>query len=123
MLFNFWGGIVPRKPLRPCNKVGCPNLTRDRYCDEHNQLNNQYDKHRGTAAQRGYGAKWRKARIAFLSQHPICLRCGAIATVVDHIVPHKGDMGLFWSMSNWQPLCKACHDRKTVKEDGGFGNG
>ncbi|WP_186318376.1 HNH endonuclease, partial [Bacillus pumilus] len=25
--------------------------------------------------------------------------------------------------SNWQPLCASCHNRKTAKEDGGFGNG
>ncbi|WP_390622926.1 HNH endonuclease [Ralstonia syzygii] len=44
------------------------------------------------------------------------------ATVVDHIVPHKGDQHLFWRRSNWQALCKACHDRKTAREDGGFAN-
>lgn len=32
------------------------------------------------------------------------------ATVVDHIVPHRGDMKLFWDRDNWQALCKACHD-------------
>lgn len=113
---------MPSKPLRPCNKVGCPNLTRERYCANHKKLNNQYDNHRGTAAHRGYGAKWRKARITYLSKNLICLRCGDIATVVDHITPHKGDISLFWNVANWQPLCKTCHNRKTVKEDGGFGN-
>ena len=39
------------------------------------------------------------------------------ATVVDYIVPHRGDQKLFWDKSNWQPLCKACHDRKTWRED------
>ena len=34
-------------------------------------------------------------------------------TVVDHIVPHRGDARLFWDEDNWQPLCKSCHDRKT----------
>ena len=32
------------------------------------------------------------------------------ATVVDHIVPHKGDMALFWDKSNWQGLCAHCHN-------------
>lgn len=113
---------MPSKPLKPCSKRGCPNLTRERYCDDHKQLNNCYDTNRGSAAQRGYGARWRKARAYYLFQNPICVRCGDIATVVDHIVPHKGDMNLFWNLNNWQPLCKTCHDRKTVKEDGGFGN-
>ena len=35
------------------------------------------------------------------------------ATVVDHIVPHRGDKKLFWDQSNWQPLCKEHHDKKT----------
>lgn len=45
----------------------------------------------------------------------------AMATVVDHIIPHKGDYERFWDRSGWQSLCKRCHDQKTVHEDGGFG--
>jgi hypothetical protein len=43
------------------------------------------------------------------------------ATVVDHKKPHRGDPHLFWDETNWQGLCKSCHDRKTVHKDGGFG--
>lgn len=73
---------------------------------------------RGSAASRGYGRQWRKARVAFLARHPLCVeheRAGYVveATVVDHVQPHRGDARLFWSAENWQPLCKACHDRKT----------
>ena len=39
------------------------------------------------------------------------------ATVVDHITPHRGDKKLFWDEDNWQPLCKRCHDKKTMTED------
>ena len=46
---------------------------------------------------------------------------GQQMAVVDHIIPHKGDKVLFWDRSNWQPLCKTCHDTKTAREDGGFG--
>jgi 5-methylcytosine-specific restriction protein A len=38
------------------------------------------------------------------------------ATVVDHIVPHRGDPVLFWDEANWQGLCKLCHDAKTARE-------
>jgi hypothetical protein len=31
------------------------------------------------------------------------------AKVVDHIVPHRGDMSLFWDRANWQSLCANCH--------------
>ena len=33
------------------------------------------------------------------------------ASVVDHIVPHKGDHKLFWNPKNHQALCKHCHDK------------
>jgi len=35
------------------------------------------------------------------------------ATVVDHIIPHRGDQKLFWDQTNWEALCKECHDKKT----------
>ena len=70
---------------------------------------------RQTSAQRGYGGRWQKARETFLRRHPLCIdhqRRGRVvaATVVDHIVPHRGDQALFWDSANWQPLCKLCHD-------------
>ena len=76
------------------------------------------DHMRGGAAERGYDGRWRKARIAFLQRNPLCVECmrkGVLtpATVVDHIIPHRGDKELFWNEENWQPLCKSCHDRKT----------
>lgn len=82
---------------------------------------------RASAAKRGYGRRWQKARIGFLTKHPLCIMCLAKgrsepATVVDHIKPHKGDMTLFWDRSNWQPVCTVCHARLTVQYDGGFGN-
>ena len=70
------------------------------------------------AAERGYGAKWRFMRQLYLRKHPLCMECLKRerlrpATVVDHIVPHRGDERLFWNEDNWQGLCKSCHDRKT----------
>jgi 5-methylcytosine-specific restriction endonuclease McrA len=41
-----------------------------------------------------------------------------LAQVTDHIRPHKGNEELFYDQTNWQPLCKSCHDRKTALEDG-----
>ena len=75
------------------------------------------DRVRGGADARGYNARWRRARIAFLQKHPLCAECqreGKLtpATVVDHIIPHRGDQRLFWDKTNWQPLCKDCHARK-----------
>ena len=77
---------------------------------------------RPSARERGYTGKWEKERKKYLAAHPACSICGDPATVVDHIEPHKGDKRLFWSRSNWQALCASCHGRKTVRQDGGFGN-
>jgi 5-methylcytosine-specific restriction protein A len=76
------------------------------------------DKRRGSSTKRGYGWKWQQARTQFLAEHPLCRHCSERdrvvgATVVDHIVPHRGDQRLFWDRKNWQALCKPCHDKKT----------
>jgi 5-methylcytosine-specific restriction protein A len=108
---------MPKRPKRPCRYPGCPNLCESgTYCPEHSA--ESPDRLRGSATERGYDAKWRRARKRFLQRHPLCANClsqGVLtpATVVDHIVPHRGDHRLFWDEQNWQPLCKACHDRKT----------
>jgi 5-methylcytosine-specific restriction protein A len=81
---------------------------------------------RPSAESRGYDWRWQKYRIAFLKKYPLCELCkeqGIVtaADVVDHIVPHKGDMIKFWDKTNHQSACVPCHNRKTVLEDGGFG--
>lgn len=77
---------------------------------------------RASAHARGYGRRWQAASRGYLNAHPLCVRCEAAgqvtaATVVDHVVPHRGDQTLFWDAINWQALCKRCHDRKTAAED------
>jgi 5-methylcytosine-specific restriction protein A len=32
------------------------------------------------------------------------------ATVVDHVVPHRGSQRLFWDPRNWQPSCDWHHN-------------
>lgn len=110
---------MPRRPKQPCSFPGCPNLTSKKYCSLHEKLGLD---NRETAAARGYDQRWRKARLMFLKKNPLCMRCMndgryVRATVVDHINPHRGDQSLFWDESNWQALCKKCHDRKTMTID------
>jgi 5-methylcytosine-specific restriction enzyme A len=74
---------------------------------------------RGSANARGYGYQWRKASKAFLAERLFCAECDrhgrdVFATQVDHIKPHRGNMDLFWDMSNWQPLCASCGGRKSA---------
>ena len=109
---------MPHSPARPCRQPGCPNLCKEgTYCEIHRKDNTPEDL-RGGATQRGYNSRWQKARKAYLRSHPLCKKCLSEgrytpATVVDHIIPHRGNQQLFWDMTNWQPLCKACHDKKT----------
>jgi 5-methylcytosine-specific restriction protein A len=42
-----------------------------------------------------------------------------IATVCDHIRPHKGDAELFWSSTNLQGLCAPHHDSTKQAEEKG----
>lgn len=106
---------MPIKPKKPCKHAGCPRLTNGHYCDQHAKL---HINDRESAFERGYNNGWKNASKRFLAKHPFCVECERInkltpATVVDHIRPHRGDKILFWDESNWQPLCKKCHDRKT----------
>lgn len=62
--------------------------------------------------------RWRKARLLHLARNPLCVACQTeekltAATVVDHVIPHRGDVALFWDTTNWQSLCETCHNRKT----------
>lgn len=87
-----------------------------------NRVKTLGDKKRATASMRGYGSDWRKARAEYLRANPICRYCdekGCVvaATVVDHIVPHQGNAKLFWAVTNWQPLCKHCHDSVKAKQE------
>lgn len=69
----------------------------------------RFDAKRPSSSARGYDRAWEKAKAEFLAVHRFCRMCGATATTVDHITPHKGDAGLFADRTNWQPLCTTCH--------------
>jgi 5-methylcytosine-specific restriction protein A len=59
-------------------------------------------------------ARWQALRLSQLNQEPLCRFCiirgeVRVATVCDHIEPHRGDEIKFWS-GPFQSLCKLCHD-------------
>jgi len=78
-----------------------------------------------------YTQRWKKLRRYQLDKQPLCGYCQhlgvtELATVVDHIKPHKGDEVLFYDDKNLQSLCKRCHDSvKAIEESRGviMGNG
>lgn len=118
---------MPKKPLRPCSFPGCCELTSERYCAKHQkETDRKYNKDSRPFKCLYNTSRWKKSRKQYLMVHPLCEECrkhGMIkaADVVDHIIPHKGNEELFWDESNWQSLCKECHDKKTAREDGRWG--
>ena len=67
---------------------------------------------------------WHVRRAWQLHREPYCCMCArqqrfTVATVADHIVPHRGNKGLFWDRKNLQSLCYVHHNNKTNEEQGG----
>jgi 5-methylcytosine-specific restriction protein A len=66
-------------------------------------------------------AWWQKLRLAVLAREPLCRSCATSgrvtpATELDHIVPvAKGGTD---DVLNLQPLCRACHETKTLADVG-----
>ncbi|GAB5501332.1 MAG: HNH endonuclease signature motif containing protein [Pseudohongiellaceae bacterium] len=119
------------RPWKICSWPGCNALTHDRHCDTHKPKaeaerqrylaasRRAHDQRRPSSTARGYDAKWRRIRNRVLAGEPNCRVCGRVATEVDHITPLT--RGGTHALSNLQPLCKSCHSKKTVREDGGWG--
>jgi|SRR3954465_401552 len=129
---------MPERAKRPCNKSGCPQLTKDGYCPQHvkpsvgAEAKRQYDRNRKTDPYRKLynTAQWKRTRQAILARDPLCMlakkcveRFGTPmpAEVVDHIKPIR-DGGESFDANNLQGCCKACHDWKTSTENGGLGH-
>jgi 5-methylcytosine-specific restriction enzyme A len=60
-------------------------------------------------------AHWQARKRQQLQRHPLCVMCLSqgrveVATVVDHVVPHRGDRELFYNGAV-QSLCKPHHDK------------
>ncbi len=80
---------MPTKLATPCRTPGCPTIAGRRgLCAGHAR---DYERRRGTAAQRGYGAAWRKELRPFiLRRDPTCRNesgCSEPSVEVDHILP------------------------------------
>jgi 5-methylcytosine-specific restriction protein A len=77
---------------------------------------------RGTRQSQGYTNEWLARARDFRKRYPLCamhLRLGKVrpAECVDHIIPHRGDQGLFWDEGNWQSLCNHCHNGEKRREE------
>jgi len=121
---------------RACGSPGCRNITRNKFCEEHQidfdkkhkQLQQKYDKERSVQHGKDYDSEWRKVRLIKLAQDPLCedcLRFGITepAVMVHHIksIEERPDLRLI--MSNLESLCNNCHEVKpsTIKRRWGRG--
>ena len=74
--------------------------------------------------QKFYQTKeWKSLREFKIRVNPICEMCLEFdiiepAAEIDHIVPIKRDPTRCLDINNLQSLCKPCHSRKTMKEEG-----
>jgi 5-methylcytosine-specific restriction enzyme A len=75
----------------------------------------QHDGNKGPDAAFYNSRTWRKLRAFVLQADPLCIECEAIATVVDHIKPIRQG-GPRYELSNLQPMCTSCHNRKRANE-------
>ncbi len=108
---------IGRLPNRPPSHVPPGAMPRAAARQEH-------DRTRGSARERGYDAVWHRMRNMVLAEEPLCRLCGregrlAAAAEVDHIVPIVRRPDLRLDRGNLQPLCRACHARKTREENAG----
>lgn len=122
---------MPPKPLRKCKAPACGNLTRERYCEDHEHLIEkdkrdkwiQYDKNiRNSGENKNFvvfysSKEWKQARMMalrrdnFLCQH--CIKNNIIrkADMVHHIVEVKIAWHLRLYQDNLISLCNPCHSK------------
>ena len=98
-------GRIITKPPRGSGRAGrCPDCAR-----AHQR---RRDAVRGTAAERGYDAEWRKVRIMVLDRDGwVCRWCGKPAITVDHVVPLALG-GARLDPFNLIACCRSCNSQR-----------
>ena len=66
--------------------------------------------------------RYQQARAKFLAENPLCLLCDdqgivTAAAELDHVIPVRDAPNRFWDRTNWQPVCRSCHEEKTAGEN------
>jgi 5-methylcytosine-specific restriction protein A len=118
--------MMPLKPKRPCSYPGCPNLTAERFCEEHAKKESQrYERYdRDPDKKKRYDRSWRRIRDQHLAEHPLCEQCEKVGKItpareVHHIKPLS--QGGTHDPSNLMGLCTPCHSEITAREGGRWG--
>jgi 5-methylcytosine-specific restriction protein A len=91
------------------------------YCEVHRRFAEEMQEDHHQEWQHLYNSvRWQKIRRRQLMREPFCAEClkngiFTIATDVDHVQPHRGDIILFYR-GPFQSLCHSCHAKKTALE-------
>lgn len=107
---------MPTQVRTLCREPGCPRPSiGNGHCSAHNRA---YDRARGTATARGYGADWRRLRLRILERDPHCMEpgCFAPSTDADHITARR--KGGSDDPANLRGICHSHHSSKTATKDG-----
>jgi 5-methylcytosine-specific restriction enzyme A len=116
---------MPSTALAYCSVPRCPHKVAGKgKCAVHAQEDKARHARFYTGTSINYGRPWRRATQAWINVNPahvLCAECRkagiiCVGTVTDHIIPHRGNVELFWDRNNWQRLCAYHHGVKTASE-------
>ena len=105
-----------------CNVPGCPTISDTPRCPEHTKAADKARPDRGVYSKTPH----RRFRRRVLKRDPLCVLCGAIATVADHYPTSRRDLvaqGLDPNdPTRGRGLCAPCHNKHTANTQGGAAN-
>lgn len=93
-------------------KEALPQMTDSKAYDRKRQNEKPWRKWYSSPRWRGPGGRRQRQ----LADVPWCQTCkldgrATVATVVNHLIPHRGDPYLFWH-GKLESVCKECHDSR-----------
>lgn len=96
--------------MKVCGKAGCPKLTNEAYCEEHDTRVAW-----GTSTRKK-PLGWDKVRAKVMRRDKgVCVICGRKGGIVDHFIPMAWGGEAVWP-GNLRVMCHPCHDSKTRHE-------
>lgn len=104
-----------------CSQFGCKErVIKAGRCEQHQRKQRELGD-RPSYHELYKSSVWVALRKSILDTQPLCVKCAkegrtTLATVVDHMIPHRGNINLFLDANNLKPLCASCHGVKTGYE-------
>lgn len=105
-----------------CGWAGCSRIIAEGYyCPEHKaraEANKKASAFKNAKRYADYSdPEWRKVSSAYLRKVGCCEKCGSRQFLqVHHIIPVRYAPQLFLDVSNFQVLCRSCHQVETQRE-------